>query len=254
MIVRYLNVKKSIISDLIKDVWILDDFSVSFESHILLPVKEIDFMINFSGIIKYPSQESSIEDGKIFSNVIRSKPVKILQKGKVSVLGVSFNSFSYSALAELSYRNIINRFDSLRKNDTDEENTELFLNLIAEEIREDLLPQKKVRNIVRYFDNDTGKTKLEDLCSELGISCRTAERIFGNYIQMPPKKYMKLLRFRNSLNKVISARNESMTDIAYDCGYYDQSHFCDEFRSFTDCTPGNFLEHNNSVIQKMQKK
>lgn len=255
MKVRHLIVKNDILHDIIKDVWILDDFSGKSENYKLLPLKEIDFMVNLSGTIKYSSLNSDVVSGDVFSNVIREKPVGISQKGCISVAGVSFNSYSYQALEDISIgrliERLIERFNALRRNSA-EDNAELFISLLAEEIKENLIPSGKIRNIVKYFDIDAGKTKLENICCDIGISLRTAERIFGNYVNMPPKKYMKLLRFRNSLRKIVSAQNESLTDAAYDCGYYDQSHFCDEFKSFTDLTPRNFLEQKNSVMQKMQ--
>jgi len=252
MKVRRINISNAYLQDLLKSVWILEDSS-SCAGHVLLPVKEVDLMLNMSGTISHSAVESVIETGRIFSNVIRNAPVEISHKGELSVLGMSFNSFSLPALSELSPLKIRDKFYELKTlNSLYNENASLLLNIIAEEIKDKWIPQKRIMNIVRYFEHDSGMSKLEDICSKLGISCRTAERIFAEYVQMPPKKYMRLLRFRNSLSKIISENNENLTDVAYNCYYYDQSHFCEEFKLFTGISPVSFLKRKVSVTQNIE--
>lgn len=97
MKVRRLNIVNSYLQDLLKSVWILEDSS-SCAGHVLLPVKEVDLMVNLSGTINHSEADSVIERGHIFSNVIRNTPVEISHNGELSVLGMSFNSFSLPAL------------------------------------------------------------------------------------------------------------------------------------------------------------
>ena len=253
MKVRKLNIVKTSLQDLIRNTWILEDNSFSHACHILLPVKEIDLMINLSGRINHTAIDSVIEKGQIFCNVIRNTPYEISHKGELAVLGMSFNSYSLTVLSELSPMIIRDRFYELRsKNSEYKDDLELLLKLISEEINDNWIPQKRIISIVRYFDYDCGQSRLEDLCNQLGISCRTAERIFATYVQMPPKKYLRLLRFRYSLNKMFSNRNKNLTDVAYDCSYYDQSHFCEEFKHYTGISPASFLKRKVSVTQNIE--
>lgn len=253
MKVRRINIVNSYLQDLLKSVWILEDSSYSCAGHVLLPVKEVDLMVNLSGTINHSEADSVIERGHIFSNVIRNTPVEISHNGELSVLGISFNSFSLPVLSEISPVIIRDKFYELKTIDSNyKENASLLLNIISEEVDDKWIPQKKIINIIRYFEHDCGMSKLEDICSELGISCRTAERIFAVYVHMPPKKYMRLLRFRNSLRKIISGNNENLTDVAHDCFYYDQSHFSEEFKSFAGISPVGFLKRKNSVTQNIE--
>jgi len=253
MKVRKIIITNASLQDLLKDVWILEDSSSSYAGHILLPVKEIDLMINLSGKISHSAVDSVIDAGHMFSNMIRNTPVEISHRGELAVLGMSFDSYSLPVLCEFSLGKIRDRFYDFRTENSEyKDDTVLLLNLIAEEIKENWIPEKKIINIIKYFEHDCGVSKLEDICSRLGISSRTAERIFATYVQMPPKKYMKLLRFRNSLRKIICEHNENLTDIAYDCCYYDQSHFCEEFKSYTGTSPVSFLKNKVSVTQNIE--
>jgi AraC-like DNA-binding protein len=68
-------------------------------------------------------------------------------------------------------------------------------------------------------------------CSEKKIS-----RTFQRCLDLSPKEYIKIIRFRKALWQMQQTKN-SFTEIAHDCGYYDQSHFIKDIRLFTRMTP-----------------
>jgi AraC-like DNA-binding protein len=82
-----------------------------------------------------------------------------------------------------------------------------------------------------FFDN------IDNVASRYGITSRYLQKLFLQYTGLTPKLYSKINRFQNSL-KLITKKDASLTSIAYQCGYFDQSHFIREFKSFTGLTPG----------------
>lgn len=99
-----------------------------------------------------------------------------------------------------------------------------------------------MKEIRRYdfFDN------IENVASRYGITSRYLQKIFLQYTGLTPKLYSKINRFQNSLQLVLK-RESSLTAIAYDCGYFDQSHFIREFKSFTGYTPSGYTLENSPV-------
>jgi AraC-like DNA-binding protein len=77
---------------------------------------------------------------------------------------------------------------------------------------------------------------MERLAVETGFSKRYIQKLFLDYVGIPPKSFFSVQRFNKSLELVRSA-NMSLTNIAYECGYYDQAHFIKEFKSYTGLTP-----------------
>ena len=75
------------------------------------------------------------------------------------------------------------------------------------------------------------------LAAETGFSVRYIQKLFLNYVGISPNSFYSVQRFNKSLELVRSAEM-SLTNIAYECGYYDQAHFIREFRSYTGLTPG----------------
>lgn len=84
---------------------------------------------------------------------------------------------------------------------------------------------------------------IEQVAARYGISSRYLQKIFLEYTGLTPKLYSKINRFQNSL-LLVAEKDQSFTSIAYDCGYFDQSHFIRDFKSFTGLTPSAFTSPN----------
>ena len=92
-----------------------------------------------------------------------------------------------------------------------------------------------------FFDN------IGNTASRYGITSRYLQKLFLHHTGLTPKLYSKINRFQNSL-LLVAKKDLSLTSIAYECGYFDQSHFIREFRSFTGFTPSNFNSEGTSAI------
>lgn len=91
-----------------------------------------------------------------------------------------------------------------------------------------------------FFDN------IENVAARYGITARYLQKLFLQYTGLTPKLYTKIHRFQNSL-RLVTKKDTSLTSIAYDCGYFDQSHFIKEFKSFTGVTPSGYSIENSPV-------
>lgn len=91
-----------------------------------------------------------------------------------------------------------------------------------------------------FFDN------IENVASRYGITSRYLQKLFFQYTGLSPKLYSQIHRFQNSL-RLVTQKNISLTSIAYDCGYFDQSHFIREFKSFTGFTPSGYSLANSPI-------
>ncbi len=92
-----------------------------------------------------------------------------------------------------------------------------------------------------FFDN------IENVASRYGISARYLQKLFLQHTGLTPKLYSKINRFQNSLRLLNNKKDASLTSIAYDCGYFDQSHFIREFKSFTGTTPSSYSVDNSPL-------
>jgi len=64
---------------------------------------------------------------------------------------------------------------------------------------------------------------------------------FKKYIGLTPKYFQRILRFNEILQRLHKQEKISWTEIAYQCGFSDQSHFIKEFKHFSGFNPEEFI-------------
>jgi len=108
-----------------------------------------------------------------------------------------------------------------------------FLCTTWKQAKPDLLVQEAVRNI-RLAG---GNLRIKDLLQELHISQDAFEKRFRKITGASPKQFASIVRLRNLINR---ADGSTLTELAYEAGYFDQAHFIKDFKSFTGRTPREF--------------
>ena len=88
---------------------------------------------------------------------------------------------------------------------------------------------------ISHIIETRGLVNVGDLAREYFLSNRQFERKFKEFAGFSPKTYARIIRFQAALKEFGS--NKSLTQIAHDCGYYDQSHFIHEFKEFSGYNP-----------------
>lgn len=82
---------------------------------------------------------------------------------------------------------------------------------------------------------------VENMAQCACLSRKQFERVFFNAVGMKPKEYSGVARFQKSL-WLMQNGNRNFADIAYSCGYADQSHFIRECRRYSGITPVELLK------------
>lgn len=74
---------------------------------------------------------------------------------------------------------------------------------------------------------------------EIGVSCRHLRRTFDRAVGLSPKEFARVSRFLGALQLLNAGNHRSLTDVALDCGFFDQAHFNHEFRELAGMSPGD---------------
>lgn len=77
---------------------------------------------------------------------------------------------------------------------------------------------------------------LEDLAQTVEVHPVTISKYFRKYFGCTFGEYMRRIRIEKSLS-MIKNSDFSLTEIGYECGFYDQSHFSRTFRQLTGFSP-----------------
>lgn len=84
-----------------------------------------------------------------------------------------------------------------------------------------------------------GVTAADALESSTGLSSRQLQRLFHEYIGIPPKKVADLIRFQNVWQELYdpSYSHHSFQDVVYSFGFSHQSHMINNFKKYAGRTP-----------------
>ena len=83
-------------------------------------------------------------------------------------------------------------------------------------------------------------SSLDDIIKNQSISRRQLERKFQQEIGVSPAQLKQLHRIKLARENISLDPSRPLTDIAMDCGFYDQSHFIHHFQKITGQTPGQY--------------
>ncbi|HYF32170.1 MAG TPA: helix-turn-helix transcriptional regulator [Chitinophagaceae bacterium] len=100
-------------------------------------------------------------------------------------------------------------------------------------------------NIIRYalehIIHSNGQTSLRGLQKELYITERTFERRFERHVGVTPRLYSRICQFHASFRQLEQGNFTKLSDVAYENGYADQSHFTRSFKEFTGVSPLQYI-------------
>jgi AraC-like DNA-binding protein len=102
-------------------------------------------------------------------------------------------------------------------------------------------PNAVVSAALRAIGEAAGRIRVRALAHDLGISQDSLEKHFRRIVGASPKQFATILRVRQTVE--LSRQSQSLTALALDAGYYDQSHFIRDFRAITGDAPGHFFQH-----------
>lgn len=80
-------------------------------------------------------------------------------------------------------------------------------------------------------------TSLDEIARMACMSLRSFERKCKERLGMPAKMYARITRFHKAFKIVENNPVTSWTDLTYQVGYYDQTHFIKDFKEFAKVTP-----------------
>lgn len=94
-----------------------------------------------------------------------------------------------------------------------------------------------------------GNYKLMELEHKLGITGRQLERVFKSRVGLRPKDISRFIRMNAAFTTLSSQPNTSLTNLAYQLGYFDPAHFSKDFRQLTGLLPSKLkAKHDNEFF------
>lgn len=210
-----------------------------------------DHLINTKQNNQFEKQSSSLISGQT------TEFFDITQTGKTGMVTVLFKPhgarlFLNMPLTEITDRNI--ELDSVFGNEAneltervalaknDEKRIEIIEFFLSQKIREKNFHKfRRIDQSIKLIDHSGGNIKVDELAKSACLSNKQYERTFNEFIGLSPKQFSRIVRFQNALSNKQTNKDQSFTELAHTCGYYDQAHFNNEIKLFTGYTPKTFF-------------
>jgi AraC-like DNA-binding protein len=173
-------------------------------------------------------------------------PRRISRKPQISLCGVSFQPGGAGALFgpihDTTDRVIdLSRFwadaaarlgDRLRNLEAHD----AVLDLLEDEIERRLGDTSAMVLLSRGIERLRRGMAIKDACEDLGLSPYVFRKLFLKNVGVTPKLYLRIERFRTTINRLTPSA--SLSDLAFDAQFSDQSHMTREIERFASMTPG----------------
>lgn len=182
----------------------------------------------------------------------RLYPIVIEQRGDVSIAGVRFCLGGLGVFTDVDLSRITGRTvavadvfgppandlqESLRKTQGSlERQKELLDSFFTEQRRHD----RRRGTFRKALDLLHDQATIPEVARRSGISERTLNRLFDQFLGFAPKTCRRITRFQEALAMLMQDPGISLAEVGVQCGYYDQAHFVKEFRQFTGGVPRGY--------------
>ncbi|MGI5892634.1 MAG: helix-turn-helix domain-containing protein [Bacillota bacterium] len=121
------------------------------------------------------------------------------------------------------------------------------IDIFEEFARKHIIQEEKIIDFTNYIYRaiciSRGNISMEDIIDYTGYSERYIRKKFKQFYGIAPKHFSRIIRFQNSLQKMLDKDNNELLDVVYESGFYDQAHFTREFKSFASATPSQYKEN-----------
>ena len=111
---------------------------------------------------------------------------------------------------------------------------------------------RRVAYSIRLINQTRGQIGIDHLASSVCLSRKQFERIFLRHAGTSPKQFLRIVRFQHALLRKKDSQLSSLTELAYDCGYYDQSHMISEFFNFSGKSPRAYFHEDEPFSDYFQ--
>jgi AraC-like DNA-binding protein len=107
--------------------------------------------------------------------------------------------------------------------------------------RKDITPDRRIAEAFRLISRSS-VNQVCDLSSALALSTTGIRTLFKDRVGLSPKDLIKVVRIRKALNHCFGDE-QSLTQLAYDLNYFDQSHFIHDFKEAIGLSPKQYFKN-----------
>lgn len=248
----------SLLAPYIKHYWILETELIPTSPQRVIPHGSMELIFHTgSRTISQSSDGSTILQPRSFLGGHTIGFSDLYSTGKIQMISITFQPYGAKAFFDIPlyefYEKIIS-VDDLNDHPLLELEDRLFyspdhhssIRLIEKFLLERLQPfkeynYKRMLTAIQTINKNQSDINISTLAQATCLSNKQFNRIFTEHIGSNPKDYLRIVRFQRALYILQKNPGISFAHLAYECGFYDQSHLISEFKTFSGYTPTEYI-------------
>lgn len=212
-----------------------------------------------------------VRDGKtlpasfLFGQTTQAKELTVI--GNFKALCVCFHPHTLGSLFKLNAETVTDtclEVDLLSKGQdfarqfedavSEHEKVVVFNRYLLDKLAVDhVQPDSYVNYIIEKITTSKGTYPLKKLKEEVHLSERSFERKFKHQVGISAKLFSRICRFQSSFQQLKNKEFNTLTDIAFQNTYSDQSHFVRAFKEFTGLPPTQYQKKFHAVTDNLSE-
>lgn len=233
------------LADYIDAFWICEGAGKQCVSEIILPDNCVDLIFNLGEKCKTDNGEVTMYSGKTYLVGVMTTFKETFIDSSNKLVGVRFKPsafrsfYRYVPLNEI--KDITIEFDQALSPDIGKIKKQATAYLNEFFIRGLAKAKDNLFNVIKDIETAKGQINVEKLAKRNNVTTRQLERTFKMQIGISPKEFANVVRFRAALSKIKHNKSrQSLSAIAFECGYYDHAHLSNEIKKYTGVAPSKF--------------
>lgn len=234
------------LSDIVRYFWAIDSLEASPE-----PLKYRLFAESSPGLVFFYHYDYALISGLTDSHR------EFMMAGKLGMMGAFLYPYSLELLFNVSSEELTNRTveisdflgneglilkDEIVNAASNTDRFEVLSRFLLEKKKSNVHQDANVCAGVQQIVSHKGSLSIDSLINDIGISGRHFDRKFIKSVGIPPKVFSRLIRFHSTLQLPGQVAVKNLTDLALYAGYYDQSHFIRDFKTFSGLSPKDYFK------------
>jgi len=152
------------------------------------------------------------------------------------------NKTNGTDLFDLFKKDSVNRlFENLCQCENDED----LMDKIEEFLKDNILIEELDKRVsaAHHLIAKENIFKVHHLSSILNVTPTSLRNLFNKHFGIAPKDLIKIHRIKKALDHQLSCE-ESLSQLAFDLNYFDQAHFCKDFKDSTGISPKQYFNES----------
>lgn len=202
-------------------------------------------VINLGGPCKTDNGLATMEHGKTYVVGAMTSFKDSFIDGNTHLLGVCLKPASFSSFYNYAPQNELTNhtfeFDLRHSFDIGKINNapNAYLNGYFLDRKRSI--NQSLQSVLSDIHISKGNLSIYEISKRNFTTVRQLERVFKTQIGLTPKEYVKIIRFQSAFSMISDvSQKKSLSDIAFECGFYDHAHLTNDIKQHTGFTPSQF--------------